>query len=235
MLGTTWNKRTCFIKTGCGVSERSYQSTEQKQTFGLGQGSTAASDIWCIVHGILMHTIATYFDGVIFVSVSGLIQHKRVGEGLIDDTGLAYSALSSTKISSATLKDFSPDESALFDKMQKMIQFSLELIQVAGGDLNISKCAWFTVFHRWSAGRASLLKIKDSHPLMTITHPHTWAIKTIVKKYPEQAHRALGWLMTTDGKSTAQFIFLKQKAKSFACAILQSRMQRYDATTAYIC
>jgi hypothetical protein len=92
MLCTTWNKRKCFIKTGGGVSDRSYQSTENKQTFGLGQGSTAASDIWCVMHSTLMHNIATLFFGIILVSVSGRIQHKRVGEGLIDDTGLSYSA-----------------------------------------------------------------------------------------------------------------------------------------------
>jgi hypothetical protein len=54
MLGNTWNKRKCFIKTGFGVSRRSYQSTDDKPTFDLGQGSTAASDIWCIIHGILI-------------------------------------------------------------------------------------------------------------------------------------------------------------------------------------
>jgi hypothetical protein len=71
--------------------------------------STAASDTWCIIHGTLVHTVATYFVGIILVSVFGAIQHKRVGEGLIDDTGLAYSAQSSTEISSTTIKDFSPN------------------------------------------------------------------------------------------------------------------------------
>jgi hypothetical protein len=70
---------------------------------------------------------------------------------------------------------------------------------------------------------------------MTITHPHTGEVKKIVKKYPDQAHRALVWMMTTDGKSTAQFIILNKQKKLFAGAILQSRMQRYDSTTAYKC
>jgi hypothetical protein len=89
MLDITWSKRKCFINTGFGVLDRFYESTDLQQSFGLGQGSTAASDIWCIIHGILMHTAATYFFGIILVSVSGAVQHKRVGEGLIDDNGLA--------------------------------------------------------------------------------------------------------------------------------------------------
>jgi hypothetical protein len=163
MLGTTWSKRKCFINTGFGgVSYISYQSTENKHNFSLGQGSTPPSNIWCIIHGILVHTVVTYFVGIILVSVSGTIQHTRVGEGLIDDTGLAYSAQSSTEISSTTIKDFSPDESIIFDKMQKMLLVFLELLQVSGGVLNISKCTCFTVFHRWCGGQATLIKIKAS-------------------------------------------------------------------------
>jgi hypothetical protein len=93
-----------------------------------------------------------------------------------------------------------PDESALFVMMQKILQFYLDILQVAGGDLNIAKCACFTVFHRWSGGKATLLKIQDLHPMMNITHPHSGELKTITNKDPTDAHRALGWMMTTDCK-----------------------------------
>jgi hypothetical protein len=86
-----------------------------------------------------------------------------------------------------------------------MINFS----DIAGGDLNSFKCAFFIVFHIWCGVRASLLKIKSSQHLTYITHTHTGETKNIVKKDPDQAHRALGWMMTTDGNSTSQFIVLK--------------------------
>jgi hypothetical protein len=44
--------------------------------------------------GASYNTVATYFIGIILVSVSGMIQHKRIGEGLIYDTGFAASAQS---------------------------------------------------------------------------------------------------------------------------------------------
>jgi hypothetical protein len=50
------------------------------------------------------------------------------------------------------------------------------------------------------------------------------------KKYP---HRALGWMMTIDGKSTRPFENIKQKAQQFASAIYGSRMLRQDASLAY--
>jgi hypothetical protein len=44
----------------------------------------------------------------------------------------------------------------------------------------------------------------------------------------------LCWMMTTDGKSTSQFIAPKEKSKLCAGGINKSRMQPYDSTTAYI-
>jgi hypothetical protein len=71
--------------------------------------------------------------------------------------------------------------------------------------------------------------------MVTITHPYSGELKIITKKDQSEAHRELGWMMMTDGKSTAQLLVLKQKTKLFAGATLQRRMQRYDATTAYNC
>jgi hypothetical protein len=180
-----------------------------------------------------MHTAGTYFVGIILVSISGKIQRKRVGEGLIDDTGIIASSKSSLKITTTRNKTFSPDDDALSTTIQKIIQFFLGLLQIAGGDLNITKCACFTTFHRWNGGCAALLKIQDFHPSMIVAHPYSGEIKTIIKKDTHQAHRALGLMMTTDGKSRAQFKIIKHKVRLFTGAILQSRMQRYDAKTAY--
>jgi hypothetical protein len=68
---------------------------------------------------------------------------------------------------------------------------------------------------------------------MTKTRPYYGKLKTITKKDPSEAHRALGWMMTMDCKSTAQLLVLKQKANLFAGTILQSRMQQFGATTTY--
>jgi hypothetical protein len=116
--------------------------------------------------------------------------------------------------------------------MSKMIQFLLELLQVAGGDLHISKFACYTVFYHWKGGRATLLHTHDAHHTMTVIHPSSGDSKQKSRKNPNEAHLTLGWMMTTDGKSKAQFVMLKAKAKLFVGGIRQSRMQRYDATAA---
>jgi hypothetical protein len=68
---------------------------------------------------------------------------------------------------------------------------------------------------------------------MTVTHPSLEEEKHIERKNQNEAHRALRWMMTMDGKSTAQFKVLKTKAKLFAGGTIKIRMQSYDATAAY--
>jgi hypothetical protein len=70
---------------------------------------------------------------------------------------------------------------------------------------------------------------------MTVTHPYYKETKTIDRKNPNQAHRALGWIIKTDGKSTAQFKVLIYNARHFSGAILQRHIQIYDTVTAYNC
>jgi hypothetical protein len=60
---------------------------------------------------------------------------------------------------------------------------------------------------------------------MMVKYPHYDETKTIDMKNPNQSHIALGWMMTTDGKSMAQFNVLKDKARLFAGVVLQSHMK----------
>jgi hypothetical protein len=113
MLGLAWRTRKCYIKTGFGISERYYQSTSSKQNFGLGQGYTAVSDIWCVIHGVLMHTLASAYTGFTMYSVSSKVTHNQFGEGLVDGTGRVFSAQASTDITSTHVKRLTREEEAL--------------------------------------------------------------------------------------------------------------------------
>jgi hypothetical protein len=65
-----------------------------------------------------------------------------------------------------------------------------------------------------------------------LKHPVTGELQTINIKYHKEAHRALGWITTTDGKSTEKFKVLQKKATSLAIAIKESRTKHQDTTTA---
>jgi hypothetical protein len=69
MLRLTWRTRKCYIKTGFRISQQHYQSTPSKQKNGLGQASTVASYIWCVMYGVLMKTLAFAYIGFTMSSV----------------------------------------------------------------------------------------------------------------------------------------------------------------------
>jgi hypothetical protein len=125
MLGITWHRRNCYVKTGFGISEWYYKSSTSKQSVGLGQGSTAISDIWCVINGAIVHTLASIYSGFMIHSVYSNIIHKRIGEGLIDDTRLVASPQSYTENTSTRVIFLTKDEDLLFPRMKKMMQFFL--------------------------------------------------------------------------------------------------------------
>jgi hypothetical protein len=174
------------------------------------------TDIFVVLHGLVMHATALAFVGIVFLSISGTLHHEIIGEGFIDDTGIGTTNPYSTAITSSAKKKLKNEEQTLHKKINDIIQFFLNLLPVIGGELNTSKSASFILFHRWSGGKSSLLRKHDSHPEITFIHPYT-RVRTIVpRKEKDEPHCALGWMMTIDVKSTAQHKVLFDKARLFA-------------------
>jgi hypothetical protein len=101
-------------------------------------------------------------------------------------------------------KVFTNIEHILHKKTSTILKFFLDLLHVIGGDLNTGKNASFILFHRWSGGKSSLLKIHHSHPNINRVHTYTGVSKLVPMKDKDEPHRALRWMMKIDGKSTAQ-------------------------------
>jgi hypothetical protein len=59
--------------------------------------------------------------------------------------------------------ELTPSEEDLIGKMQMIIQFFLDSLQITGGDLAPEKCVWFLICHRLKNGKARLLTMKESH------------------------------------------------------------------------
>jgi hypothetical protein len=55
------------------------------------------------------------------------------------------------------------DEEAMVKRMEDIIQFFLDLLQVTGGDLAPEKCVWYLIAHRWTKGIPTLLENKTTH------------------------------------------------------------------------
>jgi hypothetical protein len=52
------------------------------------------------------------------------------------------------------------EEDSLVERMEVVLQFFLDLLQVTGGDLAPEKCAWYFIGHRWNNGVSRLIQIE---------------------------------------------------------------------------
>jgi hypothetical protein len=65
-------------------------------------------------------------------------------------------------------KERTSDEKAMVKRMEDIIQFFLDLLQVIGGDLAPKKCVWYLIAHRWKKGVPALLANKTTYKGITM-------------------------------------------------------------------
>jgi hypothetical protein len=213
MIGKTWSRRKFHVKMAFGISTNSYSSTLVKLLYGLRHGSTPATDLWVILHGLVTNALALSFIIILILSVSKQRQHERIGEGFIYDTGLGTTNPNATAITPATMKALTIEERELHTKANGILQFFLDLLKVVDGELHSGKSACFLMFHIWTGGKATLRKIHDNHLSISLTHPITGITNVVPRKERDDPHRTLGWMVMIDGKSTGPFNTLKEKAQ----------------------
>jgi hypothetical protein len=75
-------------------------------------------------------------------------EHIRPGDSLVDDT-MTGSTNDDHKLKpvSSDIDELTTSEEARIAKMEEIIKFFLDLIQVTGGDLAPEKCVWYLISH----------------------------------------------------------------------------------------
>jgi hypothetical protein len=121
-------------------------------------------------------------------------------------------------------------EEDLIEKMQIIIQFFLDILQVTVGEFAPEKCVWFLICHRWKNGKACLLTVQDSDRGITITSRATGTVLGMARKSPDEGHRTLGFQISMDGMCTA---VIKEKSILYGEAIKSSSMWQGESGMAY--
>jgi hypothetical protein len=149
MLCLLWAQLEHHIATGYGVSDKPYSSTLEKLLYGIGQGGCASPIIWALINQLLLTALGDTFDCVILIAVDGVEEHVRLGDTFVDDitTGVMNDDTIIEPVD-AEVTSLTLSEEELIGKMQTIIQFFLDLLQVTGGDLAPEKCVWFLICHR---------------------------------------------------------------------------------------
>jgi hypothetical protein len=190
------------MATGCGVSDASYKSTMDKLLYGIGQGSCSSPIVWALLNQLLLTTLGEEFNGISLVSVEGITTDTHPGDSFVDDT--TTGATDDNHILEpipSTVWGLTQKEDILVARMEVIIQFFLDLLQVTGGDLVPEKCAWYLICHRWNKGVSNLIQIEPQHRSITMTSRSSGQVSGIKRKAPTEGYRTLGFFMTGDGTS----------------------------------
>jgi hypothetical protein len=146
LLGLLWDQLEHHITTGYRVCDKTYSPTLEKLLYGIGQGGCASPILWSLVNQLILTALGDKFDCIIFIAVDGVEEHVRPGDAFVDDTTTGVTNDDTTiepldvEVTALTLS-----EEELIGKMQMIIQFFLDLLQVTGGNIAPEKCVWFLI------------------------------------------------------------------------------------------
>jgi hypothetical protein len=159
MLGLLWAQLEHHVATGSGISAASYKRTKDKLLYGIGQGSCSSPIVWALLNQLLLTALGEEFDCISLVSVDGITTYTRPGESFVDDTTTcATDDNHNLDPISSTACGLTQEEDSLVARMEVIIQFFLDLLQVTGSDLAPEKCAWYLIGHLWNKGVSNLFK-----------------------------------------------------------------------------
>jgi hypothetical protein len=234
MLGLLWAQMEHHVCTGFGVSDKTYGSTTEKLLYGIGQGSCASPILWALINQLLLAALGEKFTSIRLVAIDGEEEHIRPGDSFVDDTKTgSTNDDSELEPVSHDISELTSSEETLIAKMEEIIQFFLDLLQVKGGDLVPKKCVWYLISHRWKDGKPRLLQKHSSHGGIKIVSRSTNIESGAKRKAPNKGHRTLGLFMTGDGTCTSHKKVMIEKASLYATAIQRSSVSKGESGLAY--
>jgi hypothetical protein len=135
MLGLLWAQIQHHICTVFSVNQDTYGFFIDKLLYGIRQGSCALAILWALLSHIILAALEERFDCIRLEEVDGVKAHIRPGDSFIDDTtcGATYDNVDMEPVP-ASVTHLTDGEEALVNRIEEIIQFFLDLLQVTGHD-----------------------------------------------------------------------------------------------------
>jgi hypothetical protein len=213
MMGLLWAQMEHHVCTGFGVLDKTYGLTTNTFLYGIGQGSCASPILWAFINQLLLAALGKKITCIRLVAIDGVEEHIQPGDSFVYDT------TTGTTNDDPGLEPISTDqdelttsEETLIAKMEEIIHFLLDLLQVTGCDLAPEKCVWYLISHRWKDDKPRLLQKNSSHRGIKIVSRSTNTESGVKRKATNEGHRTLGFFMTGDGTCSAHKKVMTEKA-----------------------
>jgi hypothetical protein len=120
--------------------------------------------VWALLNQLLLRALGEEFDCISLVSVDGKLTYTRPGDSFVGDTikGATDDNHNLDPIPSS-VRGLTQEEESLVTRMEDIIQFFLDLLQVTGGDLTPENYAWDLIGQRWSNDVPTLIQIEPQN------------------------------------------------------------------------
>jgi hypothetical protein len=186
-----------------------------------------------LINQLFLAALGEKFTCIHLVAIDREEDHIRPGDSFVDGTTTG-STNDDPELEpvSHDISELTSSEETLIAKMEEIIQFFLDLLQVTGGDLAPEKCVWYLISHRWKDGKSRLLKKHSSHRGIKIVSRSTNTDSGVKWKAPNEGHRTLGLFMTGDGTCTAHDKVMTEKSSLYANAIQRSSVWKGESSLA---
>jgi hypothetical protein len=202
MLGLLWAQLEHHVETGFGVSYASYKSTMDKLVYVIDQGSCSSLIVWALINQLLLTALGEEFDCISLVSVYGITTDTCPGYSFVEDTTTgATDDNHNLEPIPSMVHGLTREEDILVARMEVIIQFFLDLLQVMDGGLAPETCAWYLIGLRWNKGVSKRIHIEPQNRSITMTSRSSGQVSGIKRKAPTEGHQTLGFFMTGDGTS----------------------------------
>jgi hypothetical protein len=160
--------------------------------------------MWALLNQLILPALEEKYECITLVSVDKSTISTRPGDSFVDNTKNDMKYYDVTKDSvSIDEKELTSDEEAMVKRMEDIIQFFLDLLQVTGGDLAPEKCVWYLIAHRWKKVVPTLLANKTTNKVIVMKSKSTRTISAVKREAVSQGHIALGFHLCDDGTSSA--------------------------------
>jgi hypothetical protein len=190
--------------------------------------------MWALINQLLLEALGEKSTCIRLVAIDGEEEHIRPGDSFVDDTTTGTTNDDSElEPVSHVISDLTSSEEMLIAKMEEIIQFFLDLLQVTGGDLAPDKYVWYLISHSWKDGKPRLLQKHSSHRGIKIVSRSTNTESGVKRKAPTEGHRTLGFFMTGDRTCTAHKKVMTEKASLYATAIKHSSVWKGESGLDY--
>ena len=137
MMGEILQNTIYKLKTGHGISDRTYFSNSLRRILGSGQGSGASPCIWTLVLDPILSSVSKKFKCLEILTPSKKTIN-RIGDAFVDDTALFL-----TLTLSEDENEITPEYIAT--KLQEIAQDFERKLYSTGGSLSLPKCFWYLI------------------------------------------------------------------------------------------